>query len=96
VRTEADLGGDEPIRIQDLISDGPTPEFLAILDEEQDRLLSLLRNDQLRQIACLRIQGHMVKEIAEQLGIAQRSVIRKLNLIRQHWINELPQPVDRA
>jgi DNA-directed RNA polymerase specialized sigma24 family protein len=61
----------------------PGPETLNILAEEYDRLLSRLGNDTLRHIAELRVQGHTVDEIAEKLGMARRTVHRKLHLIRK-------------
>lgn len=84
-RVESEAG----FRLEKLISPKPTPEFLAILDEEHARLLRLLRDDQLRNIAVWRIEGDTVGEIAERLGIARRSVERKLNLIRRQWSREL-------
>lgn len=79
----------EGFRLERLISPRPSPEFLAMLDEEHGRLLSLLRDEQLRSIAVWRIEGYTVAEIAERLGIATRSVERKLSLIRRKWSREL-------
>lgn len=92
VRGEADMvrpGKEQAFRLDDLIGDSPTPEFLTIMNEEQRRLLSLLRNDQLRRVAVMKIQGYTHGEIAADLGITSRSVIRKVNLIRQCWAAEL-------
>lgn len=91
---ESDLQGGrgekkKGFRLEKLISPRPTPEFLAMLDEEHVRLLGLLRDEQLRKIAVWRIEGYTVGEIAERLGIARRSVERKLNLIRGKWSREL-------
>ena len=89
---ESDLQGgrgDRGFRLEKLISPRPTPEFLAMLDEEHERLLGLLRNEQLRSIALWRIEGCTIGEIAERLGIAPRSVERKLSLIRRKWSREL-------
>ena len=92
VRSEADIlrpGPGQSFRLDDLIADSPTPEFLATMNEEQHRLLSLLRNDQLRRVAVMKIQGYTHEEIAADLGISSRSVIRKVNLIRERWAAEL-------
>lgn len=72
-----------------LISDEPTPEFVVMLNEEHERLLSLLRDDRLRKIAVFRIEGFTVTEIAVDLGVSNRSVERKLQLIRELWSKEL-------
>jgi RNA polymerase sigma factor (sigma-70 family) len=72
-----------------LIGDEPTPEFALMLQEQHSRLLGLLRDDRLRQIAVFRIEGLTVPEIAADLGVSTRSVERKLQLIRGAWSKEL-------
>lgn len=92
VRSETDLsrvGQDQPFRLDHLIGDSPTAEFLVTMNEEHRRLLQLLRNDQLRQIALLKLQGWTNDEIAVELNMSSRSVIRKLKLIRGRWAAEL-------
>jgi RNA polymerase sigma factor (sigma-70 family) len=74
-----------------LIGDDPTPEFLAILDEEHQRLMDLLDDDRLRRIALWRLQGYTNEEIAQELGLTRRSVERKLQQIRQAWTEALGQ-----
>lgn len=74
----------------------PTPEFLAIVEEENARLLDMLRDDTQREIAQLRMAGHSNEEIAAQVGISLRSVVRKLGVIREVWSGELPEVEDSA
>ncbi len=63
----------------------PTPdEALALAECFQDRM-NLLPDDLLREIALKKLEGYSNREIAEQVGCAERSVERKLNLIRRHW-----------
>ena len=90
VVSETDMGSEAgSFRLDRLLATDPTPEFLVVMDEEHRRLLGLLRDDQLRLIAVLRIQGYTYDEIASQLNISQRTVIRKLNLVRTCWQREL-------
>ena len=66
----------------------PTPELLVQVQEEQERLFGLLSEDQHRRIAQLRLQGYSVEEMAQELGISNRSIKRKLALIREAWLFE--------
>lgn len=60
-----------------------------MLAEQQQQLLKVLRNDTLRKVAILRIEGYTHAEIAQRLGVSTRTVIRKLNLVRTRWAREL-------
>jgi RNA polymerase sigma factor (sigma-70 family) len=74
--------------LDQLVGEEPTPEFLVMLDEQNRRLLGLLRDDRLRQIAISRIEGYTVAEIATELAVSTRSVERKLQLIRTTWAHD--------
>lgn len=93
VRLETDLGAhrvDFPaFGLDDLLADDPTPEYMLLLQEEASRLLQVLRDDRLRQIALWRIEGLTLAEIADQLAITVRSVDRKIRLIRRRWAEQL-------
>ncbi|QDU29108.1 RNA polymerase sigma factor [Anatilimnocola aggregata] len=80
---------DGPQGFEQFLSATPTPEFLAVIDEQQTRLFSLLRDDVQRDIATLRLEGFANEEIAEKLGISIRTVERKFSLIRDAWGKEL-------
>jgi DNA-directed RNA polymerase specialized sigma24 family protein len=66
----------------------PTPEFVALMADECGRLLGRLRDDSLREVARLRMEGYTNEEIADRLGCSLRSVARKLELIRRTWDGE--------
>ncbi len=72
----------------DLMSDDPTPEFALIMEEEYSRIMGLLRDDRLRQIAVLKLEGYTNQEICQQLEISPATVTRKLGLIRSTWGRE--------
>src|SRR5262249_61877593 len=63
----------------------PTPEFAALLADECRRRLDGLRDETLRRIALLKMEGDTDAEVAEQLDVGLRTVVRKLNLIRKAW-----------
>jgi DNA-directed RNA polymerase specialized sigma24 family protein len=68
-----------------LASPEPTPEFAATVAEELGRLLDVLGDESLRQIAVWRMEGYDRDEIADRLGCARRTVARRLELIRTLW-----------
>lgn len=72
-----------------ILDETPSPDLLLQLDEEWQRLLSLLRDDTLRRIACWRIEGYSILEISKKLRVLPRSVGRKLSLIRSKWTEEI-------
>jgi DNA-directed RNA polymerase specialized sigma24 family protein len=53
--------------------------------------MALLDDDRLRQIAECKLEGYTNEEIANRLGLACRSIERKLQRIRQLWAGELEQ-----
>jgi DNA-directed RNA polymerase specialized sigma24 family protein len=69
----------------------PGPATLRVWAEEYDRLLNLLGDETLRTIAELRVQGYTIDEIAERLGLASRTIHRKLQLIRKILRAETPR-----
>ncbi|MBL8850399.1 MAG: hypothetical protein JNG89_12035 [Planctomycetaceae bacterium] len=84
-------GGDAPGTFEQFVSDAPTPEMVASMDEEYSRLLSRLPDETMRGIARLRLEGYANEEIATELQLSLRSVERKLGLIREIWSLELAQ-----
>ena len=75
----------------EILGDAATPEVLAIAAEEYQRLMRVLDDDRLRTIAQCKLEGHQNEDIAERLGLACRSIERKLRRIRQVWETELGQ-----
>jgi DNA-directed RNA polymerase specialized sigma24 family protein len=71
--------------LERIAGEGPTPEFAAMIAEECQRLLDVLDDDSLRQVALSRMEGYTNDEIAAQLGCARRTVARRLELIRKTW-----------
>jgi RNA polymerase sigma factor (sigma-70 family) len=74
--------------IQQVVGDEPTPEFAAQVAEEYQRLLDLLDDETLQQVAVLKMEGHTNDEVAEQLNCSRRTVARKLETIRIIWSGE--------
>jgi DNA-directed RNA polymerase specialized sigma24 family protein len=68
----------------------PTPEFAASMVDELRFRLNLLRDDTLRQVALLLLEGSSNDEIATRLQCSARTVERKRSLIRKAWEREQP------
>ncbi len=64
----------------------PTPELAALVVDEYRRLRDGLRTEALRQVLDLRLEGYTREEIAQRLGCAERAVKRKLEVIREAWL----------
>tara|TARA_R110002049_G_scaffold72490_8_gene187599 strand:- start:6354 stop:7007 length:654 start_codon:yes stop_codon:yes gene_type:complete len=71
--------------IGEVTGDNAAPDLHAELAEACDGLLSELSDDQLRQIAVMRMDGYLVDEIAEKMQLSKRAVERRLQLIRRTW-----------
>jgi DNA-directed RNA polymerase specialized sigma24 family protein len=72
--------------LDNLAGNEPSPELAALVVDEYRRLRDGLESDELRQVFDLRLQGHTRVEIAEILGCAERTVRRKLEIIREAWL----------
>jgi len=72
-----------------VVGEAPTPEFAAQMAEEIELLLEKLNDPTLRLIAVARMEGWSNAEIAERLGLTDRTVRRKLKVIAMKWEQEL-------
>ena len=76
-------------RLEEILSREPDPGMAALAADEHRRLMDLLGDEELRQVAQRRMEGDSVEEIATLFGYAARSIKRKLQLIREIWEREL-------
>lgn len=74
-----------------VISDEPTADMLAAVNEEYQRLMGAL-GDELRLVASMKLEGYTNREIATKLGRVERTVERKLDRIRIIWLKEVEPP----
>jgi DNA-directed RNA polymerase specialized sigma24 family protein len=85
---EAALDGNAPDArraLAEVVGNEPSPEFAAMVAEECRIRLQGLKDDSLRQVALMRMEGYANEEIAGRLDISLRSVERKLEAIRKRW-----------
>jgi RNA polymerase sigma factor (sigma-70 family) len=88
VGESAVIGPDAALRggMDRLSAHEPSPEMAAQVVEEYRRLRASLRTEALRQVLDLRLEGYTREEIAQRLGCAERAVKRKLDVIREAWL----------
>lgn len=62
-----------------------TPDMIAQFTDQVQQLLEMLKDDKLKTVALLRVEGYSVEEIADRLECGKRTIERKLTLIRRTW-----------
>jgi DNA-directed RNA polymerase specialized sigma24 family protein len=95
VRSESELSPSDSCQFgfDQVLAHQPTPEQAALMGEECERLLATL-SDANRRIVLLKLDGFTNHEIAEKVGVALRTIERKLKLIRRIWksLLEIDEP----
>jgi RNA polymerase sigma factor (sigma-70 family) len=84
-------GGDDDVGsdpLDRLLGSEPTPEFAAMVAEERRRLRDALGDASLCQVLDLRLEGYTREEIAVEMGCAVATVKRRLDTIRQIWLEK--------
>jgi len=71
--------------VQGIVGSEPSPDFALRLTEALDSLVAALGDDTLRIIAQRKLEGFANEEIAAELNVSTRTVVRKLARIRQEW-----------
>jgi RNA polymerase sigma factor (sigma-70 family) len=75
--------------LEGILTREPMPEEAAEMADECRRLLDMLDEPQLRQIALWKVEGYTNEEIAARLDCVLRTVERKVSRIRLLWRREL-------
>ena len=71
--------------ICDVVGREPTPEFAALFGEEVERRLNQLDDDTLKAVALAKMEDLPNTEIAQRLGLTDRTIRRKLKVIATIW-----------
>jgi DNA-directed RNA polymerase specialized sigma24 family protein len=79
---------EEEAIVAEAIGREPSPEFAAEVAEECRRLLDGLGAEELQAVALAKLEGYSNAEIAVRLGVVERTVERKLRVIRGLWESE--------
>lgn len=71
------------------IGSEPSPEMVVMMQESVELLFSHLGVGQLRDLAGAKLEGYSNAELAEKFGCSERTIERRLHLIREKLQQEL-------
>lgn len=72
-----------------IASPEPTPEFAAEMSETIEEMLDELHDGTLQRVAVMKLEGYRGREIAEKLGVGEKTIQRKLRRIESKWQRRL-------
>ena len=82
-----DRGDDE--NIIEAIGDEPSPEMVLMMNESVEQFFSHLGDGHLRDLAGAKLEGYSNAELAQRLHCSERTIERRLHLIREKCKQEL-------
>jgi RNA polymerase sigma factor (sigma-70 family) len=81
-----DRASEQPIADEQTIAGrDPSPDFALQLAEAIPTLVHALGDPMLQTIAQRKLEGYTNEEIAKELNVSVRTVVRKLARLRQEW-----------
>ncbi len=86
-----DHAGDDE-KVIEAIGAEPSPEMLLKIQESMEQLFSHLGVGQLRDLAGAKLEGYTNAELAQRFDCSERTIERRLNLIREKCQQELVDP----
>lgn len=76
-------------RVLEAIGNEPSPEMVLMMQESIEQLFSHLGVGQLRDLAGAKLEGFSNAELAQRFGCSERTIERRLHLIREKCQQEL-------
>jgi RNA polymerase sigma factor (sigma-70 family) len=70
----------------------PSVEVAVEMADQIERLMSLLEDPMLREVAVAKLEGATNKEVSQRIGKSIPTVERKLRLVRTLWAAEMAEP----
>jgi RNA polymerase sigma factor (sigma-70 family) len=80
---------DDDESVIEAIGDEPSPEMVLMMQETVEEFFSHLGVGQLRELAVARLEGYSNAELAERFGCSERTIERRLHLIREKCQQEM-------
>ncbi|MFN3192350.1 MAG: ECF-type sigma factor [Aureliella sp.] len=75
--------------LHDIVGNEPTPEMVLVMEETFQQFFSHLGVGQLRDLAGAKLEGYSNAELAQRFDCSERTIERRLHLIREKWQQEL-------
>lgn len=88
--------GDDDESIIEAIGDEPSPEMVLMMQESVEEIFSHLGVGQLRELAGAKLEGCSNAELAERFDCSERTIERRLHLIREKCQQELIEHHEHA
>ncbi|MAT68377.1 MAG: RNA polymerase subunit sigma-70 [Planctomycetaceae bacterium] len=79
-------------QVFEAIGDEPSPEMVLMMQESVEQLFSHLGVGQLGELAVAKLEGHTNAELAQRFRCSERTIERRLHLIREKCQQELVEP----
>ncbi|MCA9192046.1 MAG: hypothetical protein KDB03_09795 [Planctomycetales bacterium] len=83
---------DDNHQVIEAIGNEPSPEMVLMMQESVDQLFSHLGVGQLRDLAVAKLEGFTNAQLANRFTCSERTIERRLNLIREKCQQELVEP----
>ena len=80
----------------ELPADEPSPEMVLMMEESVELLFSHLGVGQLRDLAVAKLEGYSNAELAQRFACSERTIERRLHLIREKLKQELFEQNEQA
>ncbi len=90
-----DDGGDHET-VLEAVGDEPSPEMVLMMQESVEQFFSHLGVGQLRELAGAKLEGHSNAELAVRFQCSERTIERRLHLIREKCQQELLEHDERS
>ena len=74
-----------------LIDGEPTPDMAAQYKDTLNSLINEIPDEHVRLVVAGKLEGRTIGELSKQLGLARRTIDRKLQLVRKIWSRKLEQ-----
>ena len=87
---------DDEESVIEAIGDEPSPDMVVMMRESVEQLFSHLGVGQLQELAGAKLEGYSNAEIAQRFGCSERTIERRLHLIREKFHQELFTENERA